>query len=308
MRKLLPQQMRKVMRLTGILLIVVCVQVSAHSCKQTVSYSVKDVPVTDVFRSMEKQTGISFSFKYEVLKVLERQSSGFYLIGRTSFEAGIVIDQQGEALVGATIAIENGKCATLTDEKGFFAIMGVAGNDLSLLDLPKLANNIPGETQIIAYGNTTQRLNVGDVTTVKGKEIYKQPMGEPLLALEGRVPGLLASKASGVSGSDVISIAGDNDLIRIIIDRVPYHSQILATLLGSILGVSSGSVDADAIAIYESRAANGAILITTKRGKIGQPRFDLSVEGEASSNDGIAPVSYLGKMVGFTLGGHPLQA
>src|SRR6185312_5303912 len=238
MRKLLPQQMRKVMRLTGILLIVVCVQVSAHGCKQTVSYSVKDVPVTDVFRSMEKQTGISFSFKYEVLKVLERQSSGFYLIGRTSFEAGIVIDQQGEALVGATIAIENGKCATLTDEKGFFAIMGVAGNDLSLLDLPKLANNIPGETQIIAYGNTTQRLNVGDVTTVKGKEIYKQPMGEPLLALEGRVPGLLASKASGVSGSDVTSIAGDNDLIRIIIDRVPYHSQILATLLGSILGVS----------------------------------------------------------------------
>jgi TonB-linked SusC/RagA family outer membrane protein len=171
-------------------------------------------------------------------------------------------------------------------------------------------NNSLDEMQIIAYGTTTKRLNTGNVSTVKARDIETQPINNPLLALEGRVPGLFITQSSGLAGSGVkVKIQGQNSIGRgsdplYVIDGVPYTSETLPTL-SSILGLSGTSAggtipigsgnplsfinpadiesidvlkDADATAIYGSRAAAGAILITTKKGKAGQTKVNISLQ------------------------------
>src|SRR6201999_825331 len=62
----------------------------------------------------------------------------------------------------------------------------------------KHATSSLDEVQIIAYGTTTKRLNTGDVTTVTSKEIEEQPISKPILALEGRVPGMFIAQTGGL--------------------------------------------------------------------------------------------------------------
>jgi TonB-linked SusC/RagA family outer membrane protein len=188
------------------------------------------------------------------------------------------------------------------------------------------------ESVVIAYGNTTQRLSTGDVTKVTSKEIEQQPVSNPLEALEGRVPGLLITQNNGLpGGSFTVQIRGQNSIAQgndpfYVIDGVPYISELPASPLnvslqgGSPLNfinpydIESIEVlkDADATAIYGSRAANGAILITTKKGKEGTMKFDvnfksgftnpartiplmqtpqyLAMREKAFSNDGVSPI------------------
>jgi TonB-dependent starch-binding outer membrane protein SusC len=162
------------------------------------------------------------------------------------------------------------------------------------------------EVQIIAYGSTTKRYSTGNVSTVKGEDIQQQPVSNPLLAIAGRVPGVFVQQSSGVAGGGVkILIQGQNSISKgnepfYVVDGVPYVNQLLPSVAGNLLGYSgvtnsragnplnyinptdieSISVlkDADATAIYGSRAANGAIIITTKKAKSGDVRVELNVQ------------------------------
>jgi len=250
---------------------------------------------------------------------------------------GVVTNQQGEGLAGASVEVKNGKRATLTDEKGGFELKNVvagtilvvsytgyqkeevtisASGEAKTIVLP-VANNSLDQAQVIAYGSTTQRLNTGDVTTVSAEEIERQPVNNPLLALEGRVPGLFITQSNGLPGTGVTtviqgqnSIANGNDPFYVI-DGVPYTSELLPSASG-VLGTSGINVigpgnplafinssdiesisvlkDAEATAIYGSRAANGAILITTKKGKPGQTRVDINLQQGAGKTDKYLPL------------------
>jgi len=165
------------------------------------------------------------------------------------------------------------------------------------------------ETVVIAYGTTTQRLSTGNIATIKAKDIEKQPVNNLLLALQGRVSGLFITQNNGISNGGVtVRIQGQNSLLNgndplYVVDGVPISSQLPA-MIGSILGTSGGQSggasvglgnplsfinpadiesinvlkDADATAIYGSRAANGAILITTKRGTVGPTRLNINLQ------------------------------
>jgi TonB-linked SusC/RagA family outer membrane protein len=170
-----------------------------------------------------------------------------------------------------------------------------------------IATNKLDEAQVIAYGTTTERLSTGDVTKVTSKEIEQQPVGNVLAALEGRVPGLVITQTSGLpGGSFTAQIRGQSSINSgtdpfFVIDGVPYNSEMPTSngfgLVNGSLGVGNPlnfinpydieSVevlkDADATAIYGSRAANGAILITTKRGKAGKMKVDLNLNSGVSS-------------------------
>jgi TonB-linked SusC/RagA family outer membrane protein len=162
------------------------------------------------------------------------------------------------------------------------------------------------EVKVQAYGVTSQRITTGNISSVSAKEIEEQPVSNPLLTLQGRAPGVFITQSSGLPGSGVtIRVQGQNSLARgndplIVIDGVPYTSQLLPTI-NAILGTSGGygSVgsgsplsfvnpddiesisllkDADATSIYGSRAGNGAILITTKKGKTGATKVDFNLQ------------------------------
>lgn len=242
--------------------------------------------------------------------------------------SGKVVNEAGEALAGATVTAKKSGIATSTNDKGEFSLSGVQENDLLIFssigfvkkEIPVgkglyyvvklvIAVEVLDETIVIAYGSTTQRYNTGSVSKIKGEEIAKQPVSNPLAALAGRVPGLVVTQTSGVPGSAFnIEIRGRSSLDAalsrndplFIIDGVPFEPGNLAsnqivsavnkpfsTNIGGIspfntinpLDIESIEVlkDADATAIYGSRGANGVILITTKKGKSGKSRLSVNV-------------------------------
>ena len=175
------------------------------------------------------------------------------------------------------------------------------------------------ETVVIAYGTTTRRKSTGSVSSINAEVISKQPIANPLAALPGRMPGVLVAQNNGLPGSAIqIQIRGQNSLSQggiplYVIDGVPFtnfHGGSPANDNLNAFGVSgaNGGVspfglinpadieridvlkDADATSIYGSRAANGVILITTKKGKAGKTRVDVNLYTGSSSVSHFIPV------------------
>lgn len=239
---------------------------------------------------------------------------------------GKVVNEKGEPVPAATVLVKGSKIGSTTSGDGLFTIAGVNPNaSLVITNVSFLTQELPikgrsyvgnislkeyvgelDETVIIAYGTTTKRYNTGNVATVKAEEIEKQPVSNALLALQGRVPGVEITQATGVPGTAVtVRIRGTNSLLNgndplYVVDGVPFVSQLMPGL-GNIFGTSGAALngasqygsplsylnvsdiqsievlkDADATAIYGSRAANGAILITTKKGQPGQTRITVN--------------------------------
>jgi TonB-dependent starch-binding outer membrane protein SusC len=228
---------------------------------------------------------------------------------------GRVRNESGEALANATVLAMGGAMATATDENGLFELKGIKENSVLLISSIGyksvevalngrtnievrlgVAVSMLDETVIIAYGTTTKRLNTGSVSKVSAEEIGKQPVANPIAALEGRVPGLVITQSSGYSGSAfTIRLRGQNSLAQgsnplFIIDGVPFAAgnnalnQINnATELSPFYTINPADIesievlkDADATAIYGSRGANGVILITTKKGKAGKTKLNFT--------------------------------
>jgi len=365
-------QQAKVRGLATLLFLVLVTQSSAEKYTPLVSFSGRNVPLQTVFKSLEKQTGLTFFYNNALIKdlrpvtvefksitieealtqLLKNASLQFYQSGTTIFIVkknenlgsssvgpssrvdeknslevkGRVTNQQGEILSGATVAVRNTNNLTLTDEKGMFDLKNLA--PIAILEITyqgyqrkdvqasggavmeiqmEMAENKLDEVQVIAYGSTSARLNVGDVTTVKAAEIEKQPVNNPLLALEGAVPGMVISQTTGYPGTGIeIYLRGINSIANgieplFVIDGVPYSANTPAgNLFGpGILGGGGSNTgngnpfeyinpadiesinilkDADATAIYGSRGANGVILITTKKGKVGRTNVDINYQ------------------------------
>jgi TonB-dependent starch-binding outer membrane protein SusC len=243
---------------------------------------------------------------------------------------GRVINEKGEAVAGATVMIKGSKRATSTDADGNFMLNGVEEKAQLIVTGANIENeevNVKGQSllnitvqqklssldqiQIIAYGTTTKRLSTGSISTVKAADIEKQPVSNPLQALQGRIPGLAITQNTGIPGGSFnVQIRGQNSLPFIgktndpfyVIDGVPYNAQLAqqplsyALLNGSPFNfinpndIESIEIlkDADATSIYGSRAANGAILITTKKGKAGAMKLDINFyTGNTKSKKGI---------------------
>lgn len=240
---------------------------------------------------------------------------------------GRVVNREGEPMAGISIRLKNGSKATVTDESGEFtlreidgsAILEISGAEIEKMEVPvngrqyltitvKIKVSNLDQVIVMAYGQTTQRLNTGNITKVTAEEIERQPVSNPLAALQGRVPGMVVTQTSGVPGSAFkVEIRGrsslDLSLSRndplFIIDGVPFEqgngaynqltssaSMPLNTTQGGLSPMHNVNIsdiesievlkDADATAIYGSRGANGVILITTKKGRSGSLKTNLS--------------------------------
>jgi TonB-linked SusC/RagA family outer membrane protein len=168
---------------------------------------------------------------------------------------------------------------------------------LTVLDNPLDA------VQVIGYGKTSKRLTTGAVATVRAEDLEKQPVSNPLQALSGRVAGVYISEGSGVAGSGVSMVIRGKNTINAgseplyIVDGVPFTAIPTELTSGQpvpnpLLGGSFSPFDniptsdiesidilkdADATAIYGSRAANGVVMITTKKGKAGAMKVGVNV-------------------------------
>lgn len=231
---------------------------------------------------------------------------------------GSVRDDKGQPLVGVSIRVKGGGTGTVTKPDGTYTLKTNAAATLVFSYIGYLSREIKAsqgaidvvlkqlntaldQVQVIAYGTTTKRFSTGNIATVSAETIERQPVSNPLLALQGRVPGLFIQQTTGVPGGNVkINVQGINSLAQgtapfFVVDGVPYPSvNMEPTMMTDAISGSGGSTfayinpsdiesvtvlkDADATAIYGSRAANGAILITTKKGKSGNTKIDVDFQ------------------------------
>ncbi len=278
-----------------------------------VSINVKNTELKEVLDKIFENQPLTYSIEDKTVVVSKKESSLLDRVIARFQETdvrGKVVDTLGNGLPGATVSVKNGKGSTSTDAGGNFQLRDVdegamlvvsylgyvtkevaVSKEFNYITLQQSASKLD-EVQIQAYGVTSRRLSTGNISTVKADEISKSSLSNPLLAIQGRVPGIFVEQASGVPGGGVkVRIQGQNSMQKgndplYVIDGVPYASQLLPVLNGGDLGSSgpnsSGNPlnfinpndiesidvlkDADATSIYGSRAANGAILITTKKG------------------------------------------
>ncbi|MBK5214968.1 MAG: SusC/RagA family TonB-linked outer membrane protein [Flavobacteriaceae bacterium] len=149
------------------------------------------------------------------------------------------------------------------------------------------------------YYKVSDKEKTGSIARVTAEEIENQPVSNPLAAMQGRMAGVNIVQNTGVPGGGFSvrirgrnSIRADGSEPLYIVDGVPYPSQSLgnfevSTVMGDaqspLNGINPNDIesievlkDADATAIYGSRGANGVVLITTKKGKAGKTRFNVS--------------------------------
>ena len=168
------------------------------------------------------------------------------------------------------------------------------------------------EVQLIGYGKTTKRFNTGAVSTVKSDVIQAQPVTNIFQGLQGQMAGVSVTQSTGVIGAgSTMIIRGVNSLQSgtdplIIVDGVIINNAQNGLTNGSPSNLLSGmsplnsinpgdieSVDilkdADATSIYGSRGTNGVVLITTKKGKTGQTKFNLNLYSGQNSASYLTP-------------------
>jgi len=234
---------------------------------------------------------------------------------------GKVTDEKGNPLPGATIRIKDTKTAVLSNKDGNFSIeskelsgvlfisfLGYKPTEISFSPTNpgpftvtlKEDESILNEVQINAgYYTVSDRERTGSISKITAETIGKQPISNPLQALQGRVPGLQITQQTGVPGGGfTVQIRGQNSIANgnnplYVIDNIIYPSiGISSPSLGGLFGLTGDSPlsmitpndiesieilkDADATAIYGSKGANGVILIKTKRGQNSEMKINAN--------------------------------
>ncbi|MCQ2114791.1 MAG: TonB-dependent receptor [Bacteroidales bacterium] len=209
----------------------------------------------------------------------------------------VVAKADGEPLIGAAIMIDGTSSGTITDIDGNFSFTVPSDSKLQVSFIGFATQILTPEAEmliqleadneleaVVFVGYQTMRKSdlTGAVSVADVNELSKQNENNPMKALQGRVPGMTISADGGPSGAATVRIRGigtlnNNDPLYII-DGVPTKSG-MHELNGSDIESIQVLKDAASASIYGSRAANGVIIITTKRGKDGQIKvdFDASV-------------------------------
>ncbi len=222
--------------------------------------------------------------------------------GKTQI-TGLVTDEEGIPILGATVRERGTTNATVTDSEGNFSMMVSPGAVLQVSYIGYADQRTPVAnkshvdivlqesqgmlSEVVVTGYTTQRKVdlTGAVSVVNVNEMQKEGENNPIKALQGRVPGMYVTADGNPSGSATVRIRGigtmnNNDPLYII-DGVPTTAG-MHELNGNDIESIQVLKDASSASIYGSRAANGVIIITTKKGKKGKLSINLDASVSAS--------------------------
>lgn len=215
--------------------------------------------------------------------------------------------QNGEALIGATVMVEGEKGGTVTDFDGNFSLqvsssakkikvsyIGYIDKVLSISDNMKVKlesdSKALADVVVIGYGTARKGDLTGSVATVKSKDFNKGLVSSPEQLINGKVSGvqIMSNSGSASAGSTIrvrggASLNASNDPL-IVLDGVPLEqggisgnsSNFLSMINPSDIESMTVLKDASSTAIYGSRASNGVIIITTKKGQQGAVKVNFN--------------------------------
>ena len=243
--------------------------------------------------------------------------------------SGRVVDKQGQGIPGVTVVVEGTTLGSSTNVDGTFSITGVpaglhalvvsfvgyttmrreftstSGQNASVsLTLAESATAL-NEAVVVGYGTTRRQDVTGSVTTVTTKDFVKGQVTSPEQLVQGKVAGVQITTNGGAPGeSSVIRIRGGSSLNAsndplIVIDGVPVDNQGINGSGNPLSLVNPNDIesftvlkDASATAIYGSRASNGVIIITTKKGLEGD-KIHVNVSSQVSRATNYGKVNVL---------------
>ena len=256
-------------------------------------------PVGQILEDAFKGTEVTFEEKSSFIVLKKKQRPGRIV--------GQVKDVSGEVLIGATLKVVETNQNTGTDVDGKFSMSVPPGNytlEISYISYGTQRKSIVVEegrtltmditlslegseldqVVVVGYGTQQRALLTGSVSTLESQKVVAAPAINPSDAIAGRIPGLVALTPSGEPGSSSnISIRGSNTLGNnsplVVVDGVPNREweRLNPQDIENITVLKDASA-----AIYGARAANGVILVTTKKGTSGKPKIQFNY------NEGLA--------------------
>jgi TonB-linked SusC/RagA family outer membrane protein len=342
--------------LTFVSLFFFCSVISSVAQEKSITVNVKNASLKDVFNVIEKQTSYRFSYRdalvdslknitiskknATVSAVLDEALTGRNLIynivspksivisdkqasenskekGTIGKYAGTVIDNTGEPIIGASVALKGGRTGTVTDVGGQFSIEAPVGSTLLVSYIGFAAQEIPlGKKTFIqitlsktekqlsevvvtalgikreekALGYAVQKVSGSTLQTVKGVDMAT--------SLSGKVAGMIVRNSTDFMNAPSIQIRGESPLV--VIDGVPYGNVSLREIPSDDIEDISVLKGATASALYGYRGASGAVMITTKSGAK-KKGISVSINSSTMFNAGFLAVPEQQSMYGRKL-------
>ena len=279
--------------------------------EKTVNISANNENIASVLGKLFQGTNIAFKVEPDNQIVLSLKGQRPNPDQRTRKISGTVTDGQGEALVGVSIKVEDSTTGTITDLNGAWTLNVPADSrltftyigyfpqtirvsaDRSVYNITMTEDNqLLEEVVVIGYGSMKRKDITTSVSVVSTSDIDERPLIDAAQALQGKAAGVQVVQPSGAPGTGMsirvrgaTSVQASNEPLYVV-DGIPSDN---------ISGLSPNDIesiqvlkDASSAAIYGARAANGVVLITTKRGQAGTPQVKLSA---------YAGISMLGKKI-----------
>jgi TonB-linked SusC/RagA family outer membrane protein len=204
---------------------------------------------------------------------------------------GKVVSATGEPLGGASIRVQNRNAGTSTDAAGNFTIVASTGDVLVVSFVGYATQQVPVGDQtaititlqssgatldqvvVVGYGTQRRRDLTGAVANVKGEEIARQPVQTPTQAIQGRVAGVQVISSGAPNALPVVRVRGTGTMLG----GVNPLYVVDGVITEDIRNINNADIvsmdilkDASATAIYGMRAANGVLIITTRKGRAGK--------------------------------------
>ncbi len=229
--------------------------------------------------------------------------------------SGVVTDNNGLPLPGAAVKVKETGNGTIADSSGRFELsipqnartlvvssVGMTEREVEISSTPMTINLLESSSStmsdlvVVAYGRQRKEDLTGAVTAISAKDFQKGNIASSEQLIQGKVPGLQITSGGGAAGGGSkirirggASLNASNDPL-IVIDGVPVESNgisgtdnLLSTINPNDIESMSVLKDASATALYGSRASNGVIIITTKRGTSGKPRWNFNTTNSIST-------------------------
>ncbi len=220
---------------------------------------------------------------------------------------GTITDSSGNPIAGVSVQKKNSKTGTVTNAQGVFTI-SVSGSDVvsfsyvgyqpqevavngktiidvTLIAAPSQLNDVV----VVGYGTQRRRDLTGSVASVSGSELAKQPVTSPTQALQGKVAGVQVISSGQPNSLPTVRIRGTGSILA---GANPLYV-VDGVITDDIRNINSADIlsmdvlkDASATAIYGMRAANGVLIITTKKGRTGKMiiSYDASAGAKEASH------------------------
>ena len=258
-----------------------------------ISVSLKNATVKQLLDKVSEQANIVYEMKERQIVLKEKKVSEQSVSQKKRLLQGLVKDEQGNPIIGASIQLKNTGTGVITDLDGLFQIqvtdknsvivisyIGYVTQEISVGDRSSITVQLKEDTKsleevvVTAFGATQKKETmVGSIQQVRPAEL-KVPSSSLSTSFAGRMAGVIAIQRSGQPGADGAdfwirgkSTFGDATGVLIVLDGVEISSSDLNALDPEVIESFSILKDATATAMYGTRGANGVMIVTTRSGQ-----------------------------------------